>query len=32
MSEVASCELGNRTADVLRRAAGGENITITVQG
>jgi len=32
MSEVASRELRNHTADVLRRAAGGENITITVNG
>jgi prevent-host-death family protein len=32
MSEVASRELRNHTADVLRRAAGGENITITVRG
>lgn len=32
MSEVASRELRNHTADVLRRAAGGESITITVHG
>ena len=32
MSEVAARELRNHTADVLRRAAGGENITITVRG
>lgn len=32
MSEVASRELRNHTAEVLRRAADGENITITVNG
>jgi prevent-host-death family protein len=32
MSEVAARELRNHTADILRRAAGGENITITVRG
>lgn len=32
MSEVASRELRNHTADVLRRAGGGETITITVNG
>lgn len=32
MSEVASRELRNHTADVLRRAADGEVIDITVNG
>ena len=32
MAEVASRELRNHTADVLRRAARGERITITVNG
>jgi prevent-host-death family protein len=32
MAEIAARELRNHTADVLRRAAGGENITITVRG
>lgn len=32
MSEVASRDLRNHTADVLRRAANGEDITITVKG
>ena len=32
MAEVASRELRNHTAEVLRRAASGENITITVNG
>lgn len=32
MSTVASRELRNGTADILRRAAAGEEITITVQG
>lgn len=32
MSEVASRELRNRTADVLRRVEAGEEITITVRG
>ncbi|ULE32296.1 type II toxin-antitoxin system Phd/YefM family antitoxin [Mycobacterium sp. IDR2000157661] len=32
MSDVASRELRNETASVLRRAAAGEDITITVNG
>lgn len=32
MSEVASRELRNHTADVLRRVQAGEEITITVRG
>lgn len=32
MSEVASRELRNDTAGVLRRVQGGEDITITVKG
>ena len=32
MAEVASRELRNHTAEVLRRAANGEHITITVNG
>lgn len=32
MTEVASRELRNHTADVLRRAQAGEEITITVRG
>jgi prevent-host-death family protein len=32
MTDVASRDLRNRTADVLRRAAAGEEITITVGG
>jgi prevent-host-death family protein len=32
MSEIASRELRNQTAEVLRRAASGEHITITVNG
>lgn len=32
MSEVASRELRNHTADVLRRAADGEIIDVTVNG
>lgn len=32
VSEVASRELRNHTAEVLRRAGAGENITITVNG
>lgn len=32
MTEVASRDLRNHTADVLRRVAAGEEITITVQG
>lgn len=32
MTEVASRELRNHTADVLRRAANGESITVTVRG
>jgi prevent-host-death family protein len=32
MSVVASRDLRNHTADVLRRAAAGEEITITVAG
>jgi len=32
MSEVASRELRNETASVLRRASAGEEITITVNG
>lgn len=32
MSEVASRELRNSTADVLRRVEAGEEITITVRG
>lgn len=32
MSEVPSRELRNNTADVLRRAAAGEDVVITVNG
>jgi len=32
MTEVASRELRNHTADVLRRVEAGEEITITVRG
>lgn len=32
MSEVASRELRNNTAGLLRRAQAGENITVTVNG
>lgn len=32
MTEVASRELRNDTAGVLRRAQGGEDITVTVNG
>jgi len=32
MTEVASRDLRNHTADVLERAAGGEEIIITVHG
>lgn len=32
MAEVASRELRNNTAEVLRRVASGEDITITVRG
>lgn len=32
MAEVASRELRNETASVLRRASAGEDITITVNG
>jgi prevent-host-death family protein len=32
MSEVAARDLRNHTAEVLRRAAAGEEITITVHG
>lgn len=32
MSEVASRELRNSTADVLRRVEAGEQVTITVRG
>lgn len=32
MSSVASRELRNHTADVLRRVASGERVTITVRG
>ncbi|HXH59156.1 type II toxin-antitoxin system prevent-host-death family antitoxin [Iamia sp.] len=32
MAEVASRELRNHTADVLRRVEAGEEITITVRG
>jgi len=32
MTEVASRELRNETASVLRRASSGEDITITVNG
>lgn len=32
MAEVASRELRNNTADVLRRVQAGEEITITVRG
>jgi prevent-host-death family protein len=32
MAEIASRELRNQTAEVLRRAASGEQISITVNG
>lgn len=32
MTEIAARELRNRTADVLRRAASGDEVTITVRG
>lgn len=32
MSSVASRDLRNHTADVLRRVAGGDRVTITVNG
>ena len=32
MSEVASCQLRNDTAGVLRRVREGEDVTITVNG
>lgn len=32
MTEVAARELRNRTADVLRRVAAGEHVTITSRG
>lgn len=32
MAEVASRELRNNTADVLRRVEAGEDVTITVRG
>lgn len=32
MTEIAARDLRNRTADVLRRVAGGEPVTITSRG
>lgn len=32
MTTIASCELANHTADVLRQVSGGTHVTVTVDG